>query len=97
VQAEATTMAASGADLLALQSWRERTEAARFTALDDARARRRAANERRVEAVEAQREVQTLDRLARKQRVEHAQRAERKLSALIDELATTRHAREMAL
>lgn len=83
----------SGADLVALQSYLERTERDRQTAAHELDRRAAEVEARRDRLAAAARERQALERLKERRRADHALESGRRESALLDEMAIVRHGR----
>jgi flagellar FliJ protein len=90
------TAGASGADLLAMQAYVERTQRAQQTAALDLGRREAEVDARRLALVHAAREHRALTRLEQRRREEHAQEAARAEGAVMDEVALTVHRRSAA-
>ena len=90
------TAQASGADLLAMQAYIERTQRAEQAAALDLGRREAEVDARRDALVHAAREHRALTRLEQRRREEHAQQAARADSAVMDELALSVHRRGAA-
>jgi flagellar FliJ protein len=93
----AATGAASGAQLMAVQSYLERTERARHAAAEDLGRREADVQARRNKLIEAARERQALERLKERRRADHAAEAGRVETAALDEMAIALHRRREAL
>jgi flagellar FliJ protein len=87
------TSHASGADLLAMQAYIERTQRAAHAAALDLGRREAEVDARRDALVHAAREHRALTRLEERRRQEHAVEAARIEGAAMDELALTVHRR----
>jgi flagellar FliJ protein len=87
------TAEATGADLLAMQAYIERTQRAQQAAALDLGRREAEVHARRDALVHAAREHRALTRLEQRRRDEHAQQAARIDSAVMDEVALTVHRR----
>jgi flagellar FliJ protein len=87
------TAQASGADLLAMQAYIERTQRAEQAAALDLGRREAEVGARRDALVHAAREHRALTRLEQRRRQEHALQATRIEGAAMDELALTVHRR----
>ena len=90
------TAQASGADLLAMQAYIERTQRAEQAAALDLGRREAEVDARRDALVHAAREHRALTRLEQRRREEHAQQAARADGAIMDELALGVHRRGAA-
>ena len=90
------TAQASGADLLAMQAYIERTQRAEQAAALDLGRREAEVGARRDALVHAAREHRALTRLEQRRREEHAQQAARADGAIMDELALGVHRRGAA-
>ncbi len=90
------TAQASGADLLAMQAYIERTQRAEQAAALDLGRREAEVDARRDALVHAAREHRALTRLEQRRREEHAQQAARADGAVMDELALSVHRRGAA-
>jgi len=95
-QSRRVTAGASGADLLAMQAYVERTQRAQQTAALDLGRREAEVDARRLALVHAAREHRALTRLEQRRREEHAQEAARAEGAVMDEVALTVHRRSAA-
>jgi flagellar FliJ protein len=89
------TAQASGADLLAMQAYIERTQRAEQAAALDLGRREAEVDARRDALVHAAREHRALTRLEQRRRQEHALEAARMDGAVMDELALTVHRRSV--
>jgi flagellar FliJ protein len=87
------TAQASGADLLAMQAYIERTQRAEQAAALDLDRREAEVDARRDALVHAAREHRALTRLEQRRRQEHAMQAARVDSAIMDEVALSVHRR----
>jgi flagellar FliJ protein len=87
------TCNASGADLLAMQAYIERTLRAQHTAALDLGRREAEVDARRSALVHAAREHRALTRLEQRRRAEHALENARSEGAVMDELALSVHRR----
>ncbi|MGI9098344.1 MAG: flagellar export protein FliJ [Solirubrobacteraceae bacterium] len=87
------TQRASGADLLAMQAYIERTQRAEQAAALDLGRREAEVDARRDALVHAAREHRALTRLEKRRREEHALQAARIEGAVMDEVALTVHRR----
>ena len=87
---------ASGADLLAMQAYIERTQRAAQAAELDLGRREAEVDARRDALVHAAREHRALTRLEQRRREEHALQAARIEGAAMDELALTVHRRSVS-
>lgn len=91
-----TTAQASGADLLLMQAYIERTQRAQQAAALDLGRREAEVDARRAALVKAAREHRALTRLEERRREEHALRNARIEGAAMDELALAVHRRSAA-
>ncbi len=89
--------AATGADLLSMQAYIERTQRAQQAAELDLGRREAEVDARRVALVHAAREHRALTRLEERRRAEHAREAARIEGAHMDEVALTVHRRSAGL
>ncbi len=89
--------AATGADLLSMQAYIERTLRAQQAAALDLGRREAEVDARRAALVHAAREHRALTRLEERRRAEHAREAARIEGAQMDELALTVHRRSVGL
>ena len=87
---------ASGADLLQMQAYLERTQRAQQAAALDLGRREAEVDARRAALVHAAREHRALTRLEERRRQEHALEGARVEGAQMDELALTMHRRSMS-
>jgi flagellar FliJ protein len=92
-QERRATAQASGADLLAMQAYIERTQRAQQAAALDVDRREAEVDARRDALVHAAREHRALTRLEQRRREEHAAQAARLEGAVMDEVALTMHRR----
>ncbi len=90
------TARASGADLLAMQAYIERTQRAQHHAALDLGRREAEVDVRRHALVHAAREHRALTRLEQRRRREHAMQAARAEGAVMDEVALTVHRRSVS-
>lgn len=90
------TAEASGADLLAIQAYIERTQRAQHAAALDLGRREAEADARRDALVHAAREHRALTRLEQRKREEHALHSARIEGAAMDELALAVHRRSVS-
>jgi len=88
---------ATGADLLSIQAYLERTQRAEQAAALDLGRRAAEVDARRVALVHAAREHRALTRLEERRRQEHAREVARIEGALMDEVALTVHRRSASL
>jgi flagellar FliJ protein len=88
---------ASGADLLSMQAYIERTQRAQQAAALDLGRREADVDARRVALVHAAREHRALTRLEERRRADHAREVARVESAHMDEVALTVHRRSASL
>jgi flagellar FliJ protein len=95
-QGHRATAQASGADLLAMQTYIERTQRAEQAAALDLDRREAEVHARRDALVHAAREHRALTRLEQRRRAEHAQQAARIEGAVMDEVALTVHRRSVS-
>jgi flagellar FliJ protein len=91
-----TTAEATGADLLAMQAYIERTQRAQQIAELDLDRREAEVDARRHALVHAAREHRALTRLEQRRRAEHAQQAARYDGAVMDEVALGVHRRSVS-
>jgi flagellar protein FliJ len=87
---------ASGADLLAVQAWMERTERRRVDAAADLGRRDVAVAQRREALAAAAREREAIERLERRRRAEHEAEMGRRAQAALDEIGLVVHRRGTA-
>ena len=87
---------ATGADLLAMQAYLERTQRAEHAAALDLGRREAEVDARRDALVHAAREHRALTRLEQRRRAEHAQQAARIEGAFMDEVALGVHRRSVS-
>jgi flagellar protein FliJ len=87
---------ASGADLLAIQAWMERTERHRLNAAADLNRRDAVVAQRREALAVAAREREAIERLKRRRRADHEAEMGRRAQASLDEVALTVHRRGTA-
>lgn len=87
---------ASGAELLALQAYLERTERARESAELELGRHDAEVDARRAALAARSQERQVLERLKDRRRSDHAREHERREGALLDEMALTMHRRTEA-
>ena len=87
---------ASGADLLAVQAWMERTERRRVDAAADLGRRDVAVAQRREALAAAAREREAIERLERRRRAEHEAEMGRRAQAALDEVGLVVHRRGTA-
>ncbi len=90
------TAQATGADLLAMQAYLERTQRAEHAAALDLGRREAEVDARRDALVHAAREHRALSRLEQRRRAEHAQQAARIEGAFMDEVALGVHRRSVS-
>ena len=90
------TTAATGADLLAMQAYLDRTRRAQQAAALDLDRREAEVDARRHALVHAAREHRALARLEQRRRAEHSQQAARLDGALMDEVALGVHRRSVS-
>jgi len=90
------TAEATGADLLAMQAYLERTQRAQQAAALDLGRREAEVDARRDALVHAAREHRALARLEQRRRAEHAQQAARIEGAFMDEVALGVHRRSVS-
>lgn len=90
-------IAATGPQLMALQSYLERTERARVAAAEDLDRRDADVSTRRDKLIAAARERQALERLKERRRADHKLQESRQESAALDEMALTQHRRREVL
>lgn len=83
----------SGAELLALQAYLERTERQRESAALELDRRDAEVDARRAMLTQRSQERQVLERLKERRREDHRQETERREGALLDEMAITAHRR----
>jgi flagellar FliJ protein len=83
----------SGAELLALQAYLERTERQRESAALELDRREAEVDARRATLTERSKERQVLERLKDRRREDHRQEMQRREGALLDEMAITNHRR----
>lgn len=88
---------ATGPQLMALQSYLERTERARSAAAEDLSRREADVAARRERLIAASRDRQALERLKERRREDHRQQASRVESAAQDEMALAQHRRREVL
>ena len=88
---------ATGADLLSMQAYIERTQRAQQVAALDLDRREADVDARRVALVHAAREHRALTRLEERRRAEHAREVARIEGAHMDEVALTVHRRSVGL
>ena len=88
---------ATGADLLSMQAYIERTQRAQHAAALDLDRREADVDARRVALVHAAREHRALTRLEQRRREEHAREVARIEGAHMDEVALTVHRRSVSL
>lgn len=88
---------ATGAQLMALQSYLERTERSRMAAAEDLTRREAEVASRREKLIAAARERQALERLKERRRADHRLEQNRTESAALDEMASAQHRRNEAL
>ena len=86
----------SGADMLAAQSYLERSERQRMAAQEDLGRRDALVAARREELTEKARDRQALERLKERRRADWQREADRREGAAIDEMAIVRHGRRGA-
>lgn len=91
-----TTTAATGADLIAMQAYLDRTQRAQQAAALDLDRREAEVDARRHALVHAAREHRALARLEQRRREEHAVQAARVDGALMDEVALAVHRRSVS-
>jgi flagellar FliJ protein len=94
-QSRRATAHASGADLLAMQAYIDRTQRAQHAAALDLGRREAEVDARRDALVHAAREHRALTRLEQRKREEHALHSARLESAAMDELALAVHRRSV--
>jgi flagellar protein FliJ len=87
---------ASGADLVAMQSYIERTERDRSVAARELDRCDAEVDARREQLTSAARDRQALERLKERRRDDHKREAGRRESATLDEIAIGRHVRRAA-
>ncbi|HUR85225.1 MAG TPA: flagellar export protein FliJ [Solirubrobacteraceae bacterium] len=90
------TAQATGADLLAMQAYLERTQRAEHAAALDLGRREAEVDARRDALVHAAREHRALSRLEQRRRAEHAERTARIEGAFMDEVALGVHRRSVS-
>ncbi len=90
------TAEATGADLLAMQAYLERTQRAQQAAALDLGRREAEVDARRDALVHAAREHRALTRLEQRRRAEHAQQSARIEGAFLDEVALGVHRRSVS-
>lgn len=95
-QERRATAQASGADLLAMQAYIERTQRAQQSAALDLDRREAEVDARRDALVHAAREHRALTRLEQRRREEHAAQAARLEGAVMDEVALSVHRRSVS-
>jgi flagellar FliJ protein len=83
----------SGAELLALQAYLERTERQRESAALELDRRDAEVDARRATLTERSQERQVLERLKNRRREDHRQETQRREGALLDEMALAAHRR----
>jgi flagellar FliJ protein len=83
----------SGAELLALQAYLERTERQRESAALELDRRQAEVDARRAALVQRSQERQVLERLKDRRRADHNREMERREGALLDEMALVAHRR----